>query len=400
MANTVLAESIHKHDEPLPISSELNLHDIVEKTYERNPQKNVIQARLKHIDAQLMSTESFWADDPSMNINHYNDEIMNSDGLQEWEIGAVLPLWLPGQKQARQNTIEKNRIVIDASGDVLKLELAGIVREILWNIAMAENQLHIAEKELDIVKKLEQDVEKRVELDDLARSDLILAKQESLSKEASMKFAEKELLRAQHRYAMITGIKLLPASFEELITEDNSLTFKHPRLTEAKLKIASNQTLRNQVILEKNGSPTLFVGTRHERANSNEEFANAIGLSFSIPFGLSSHTTKKITAAEIDLSESQSDMELLFRELTMDIENAERELKATQEQLEFARRQNELSQKHLALARKAFSLGESSLIELIRIQAQAFGVERNMHQKQLEVGLHIARLNQAKGIIP
>jgi hypothetical protein len=37
---------------------------------------------------------------------------------------------------------------------------------------------------------------------------------------------------------------------------------------------------------------------------------------------------------------------------------------------------------------------------LIRIQAQAFAAERNMHQKELEVGLQTARLNQAKGIIP
>jgi len=52
------------------------------------------------------------------------------------------------------------------------------------------------------------------------------------------------------------------------------------------------------------------------------------------------------------------------------------------------------------MSHKAFSLGETGLIELIRIQAQAFAAERNMHQKHLQVGLHTARLNQAKGIIP
>ena len=400
LANITYAETNHEHDQPLVSSPELRLHDVVEKTYQRNPQLQVMQARMKHIDAQLKSTQSFWVDDPSLRVSHYNDELMNSDGLLEWEVGMDLPLWLPGQKQARQKTVEHKRFLIDASEPALKLELAGIVREILWNIALTKNQLAIAEKEWDVVKKLEQDVQKRVELGDLALSDVILAQQESLSKEAALKMAQQEYGHAQHRYDMITGINILPENFEETIPDDLSITYEHPTLAEAREKVTSSTLQRDQIKLEKRGNPSLFVGTRHERGTSHEEFANAIGLNFSMPLGLSSHTTQKITAAEVDLSQNQSDMELLFRELNIAIEDASRELKATQEQFEFAKRQNELSKKNLELARKAFSLGETSLIELIRIQTQAFAVERNMHQKQLEVGLHKARLNQAKGIIP
>ena len=199
---------------------------------------------------------------------------------------------------------------------------------------------------------------------------------------------------------MITGLAVLPANFEETATDDISITIEHPFLNEAKQKVNTSEVQRDQIKLEKRGNPSLFVGTRHERGTSNDEFANAIGLNFSMPLGLSSHTTKKVTAAEVDLSENQSEMELLYRELNIAIQDASRELEATREQLRFAQRQNELAKKNLELSRKAFALGETSLLELIRIQAQTFAVERNMHQKQLEVGLHAARLNQAKGIIP
>ena len=144
LSNIVFAETDHDHDSALAISQYLSLHEVVEKTYQRNPQLQVMRARMKHIDAQLQSAQSFLADDPTFRLNHYNDELMNNNGLMEWEVGIELPLWLPGQKQARQNTVEQRHFVVNASEPALKLELAGVVREILWNIALSKNQLSIA----------------------------------------------------------------------------------------------------------------------------------------------------------------------------------------------------------------------------------------------------------------
>lgn len=390
----------HSHESPLPVSGDLTLHDVVEHTYQRNPEIRVIEARLKHVDAQMQRARSLWPDDPSFAVNHYNDAIMNSDGLQEWEVGMEMPLWLPGQKHARQNTVDHSKSVVAAREAALKLKLAGIVRQLLWNIALSQNQVSAAEQEWQTVRKLAEDVKKRVELGDLAQSDLILAEQETLTKEAALRLAEQEYRHAQHRYDLITGLQRLPADFNEVATEDLAFAEDHPALIEAKEMVDNSMAMRDQVMLEKRGNPTLFVGTRHERGTSNDEFANAIGLSFSMPFGTAAHTTPKLTAAEVDITEARSDMELLYRDLNIAIQDASRELETTREQYEFARRKNELTQRNLELSRKAFALGETSLIELIRIQAQAFAAERNMHQKELEVGLQTARLNQARGIIP
>jgi cobalt-zinc-cadmium efflux system outer membrane protein len=397
---SVFAETDHDHAEPLVISEQLTLHDVVEKTYQRNPRIEAMQARLKHVKAQNNSTQSLWASDPAFNVSHYNDVLTDSDGLREFEVGMQLPLWLPGQRAARQKTIEQERSIVNASEPALKLEIAGIIRELLWNIALTKNRMTVAEQEWDIVKKLEQDVNKRVELGDLAQSDMILAQQESLSKEAAYRIAEQEFRHAQHRYDMITGLQTLPANYEEVVTDDLSISFEHPALKESQQQVNHSVAQRDQVILEKSGNPTLFVGTRHEQGPTDNGYDNAIGLSLSMPFGLTAYTEPKVTAAEVELSEYRSQMELLHRDLNIAVQDADRELSATIDQYDFARRQNELSKRNLALSRKAFSLGETGLIELIRIQAQAFAAERNMHQKYLEVGLHKARLNQAKGIIP
>ena len=393
------ATTIHDADR-LAVTPSLSLHDVVEITRQRNPKIDVIKARLAHADAQLKSTDSLWSSDPSFSINNYNDVIMSNNGLQEWEAGVEMPIWLPGQKTARQKTAQMELQAVNASASVLELELAGVVRELLWSIALSQNHVSLAEQEWKTVQQLAHDVEKRVKLGDLAQSDLILAKQESLSKEAVFHQAQQEFLLAQHRYDLITGLVEIPANFSETATTELSIDDEHPALQEARDKVANQNALRDQVKIEKRGNPSLFVGTRHERGTSNEDFTNAISLSFTMPFGTSAYTTPKITAAEVSLSEARSDMELLYRDLNIALQDADRELHVAQEQYEFAKRNNDLAQRYLELSRKAFALGETSLIELIRIQAQAFASERNLHQRQLEIGLRTARLNQAKGIIP
>ena len=390
----------HSHQTPLPISADLTLHEVVEKTWQRNPRIQVIQARLKHLEALEKKATSLIADDPRFSVNHYNDLLMNDDGLQEWEVGLEIPLWLPGQKYAQQKSIEQRRNEVTVSQSAIKLQLAGIVRELLWQIALNKNSLEIAKQEWKTVKKLEQDVAKRVELGDLAQSDLILAKQETLAKEAALRQAEQEYRHAQHHYDMVTDLHRIPKDFKEEASRSTHLQNDHPALSLALEKVASQMALRNQIMIEKRDNPSLFIGTRHERGSTDEDFANAIGLHVNIPIGLHVHTTPKLTAAELELTRKQSELELLRRKLDLQIQDTHRELLVTREQYAFAQRDYALSKKHLKMARKAFELGELSLLDLIRIQAKAFAAEQNLREKKLEIGLMTARFNQALGILP
>lgn len=390
----------HLHESPLIIAADLSLNEVVEKTFQRNPQLMVLQARLQHADALRNKAQSLWADDPSVTIGHYSDRVHASEGLQEWEAGVDFPIWLPGQREARRQASERQRQLVGSSESSLKLHLAGIVREILWDISLRRNQVSVAEQEWNVVKKLEKDVKKRVELGDLARSDLILSQQESLSKEAAWRVAYQEYRHAQHRYDMVTGLSMLPKNIEEPVIKDLTINMDHPLLKESHDKVVKSTVERDLMIIEKRDNPSLFLGSRREKGASNEDYVDAIGISLNIPFGLESHSQPKLTKAEVSLSESRSQMEILHRELKMAIQDASRELSATTEQYGFAKRQNELSKKNLDMSRKAFALGETSLLELIRVQSQAFTIDRHMHQKHLEMGLQTARLNQAKGMIP
>jgi len=77
-----------------------------------------------------------------------------------------------------------------ASRESLKLQVAGLLREALWDIAFNENNLALAANKLEVAKNLQRDVEKRYQAGEMAKTDAMLAQQETLR-------SEKEKLRAE-----------------------------------------------------------------------------------------------------------------------------------------------------------------------------------------------------------
>jgi outer membrane protein, heavy metal efflux system len=82
------------------------------------------------------------------------------------------------------------------------------------------------------------------------------------------------------------------------------------------------------------------------------------------------------------------------------LEQAANRLETTRAALELAVQQSELAQENLRLGRKAFELGETDLVGLLRVQGLAFVAQRNREQRSLELNLNVARYNQAAGELP
>jgi hypothetical protein len=66
-----------------------------------------------------------------------------------------------------------------------------------------------------------------------------------------------------------------------------------------------------------------------------------------------------------------------------------------------SRNNNLVSQKNSTeLAKKAYTLGELDLMNLLRIQSQTFEAEKSYTTRQLQVKWDTARYNQAVGVLP
>ena len=377
-----------------------SLHEVIENAWQHNPRRNLAPAYLKHQDAMEKTANSLWSADPTFIVNHYNDELADSDGLLEWEVGVQLPLWLPGQKQTLKRVIDRHRTKIGVSEQAQRLEMAGTVREILWAIAVARNQVELAKVEWDTLKSVTASIRRRVSLGDLAESDHLLAEQELLAKEAQYHEATSELNHAEHLYNLLTGLHEIPGDFTEAAPQNRELPGNHPLLDEANLVVEINDAQFQQSKRHSRSNPTLFLGSRHERGTSQGDFTNALGLSINVPLGLSSHNEHKVTANAVQLAETQSQRDTIARELRIEMHEAEKEFEAAERQLEYAKQRYALAMKMAHLNERAFELGEISFNEFIRVQSKTFAAERNFRQKGLEVDYRIARLNQALGIVP
>jgi len=391
-----LMESLLSGDQ----QSQLSLSETIEKAYQRLPQRKVFDSLDVESDALALQSKSLFAGNPALSASYQTDQGATQGGLEEWEAGIEVPLWRLGQKSARQSFAEASNVTAITGRKALRHKLAGQVRETIWDVHHARISFAQAKKEWETNQALEQDVKRRVQLGESAKTDLMLAKDQTLSKYDIFLNAEAELVHALKRYQSLTGLKNLPANPEEKQSEITILDNTHPVLAERLAELNQSQSNVRVARKEKAESPQLLLGARQERDVRGSDPVNSFGISIRIPFSIDSQSAPKTAAAQLTLSKAQSQLDVTRRELQMSLHEADHELQTTRKRLALVTKQAKLANERLRLAKLAFSLGESSLVNLLRVQSNAFNAERNKQQLKVSIKRATARYNQAIGVTP
>lgn len=281
-----------------------------------------------------------------------------------------------------------------------RLLVAGEVRERVWAAALAENAVRLAEQELGTARALERDLERRVKAGELARADLLLARQDTLARESALVQTRVEALHALERYARLTGLAALPRQREETRAAGEALPPDHPLLAASESGVAEALARMGTARKASGGNPTLSLGVKRQRGDGRTPFDNSVEVAVSVPIGLSSQRRPAVAEAGRALGQTEADHQLLVRELEGTLDAAGHELAATEERLVLARSQAALAEDALRLARVAFAAGEFDLVALLRAQAQGFAAQRARQQLEIERLLGVARYNQAMGVMP
>jgi outer membrane protein, heavy metal efflux system len=386
--------------EQLGVSPLLSLSTVVEKAFERNPQQHVLQAGESSVAARTDYAGSMLPGVPAMSFLHQSDAIGSGNNLREWAAALELPVWMPGQRAAREAVAREARDGLETSRSSLKLDLAGQVREAVWDIAMNANSAELAAQRLKTNESLQFDVEKRWKAGELARTDVMLAQNETLQAQAAMLRTQAELRHAEHRYWMLTGLKQLPARIEEPLSPISEIENTHPLLADVSAKVSLAQGERELVRLEKRENPQLTINARRERGAFDNEYDNSIGLAVRVPLDTQVRSAPMLANAEMGLAQAMSARERLMLMLQTSLHEAEHNLEVTRSELKVVEEQSRLAQESLRLAKKAFDLGESDLVSLLRVQAMAREAERSLRSRQIQLQWDIARYNQAVGVLP
>lgn len=384
----------------VPASPQVTLHDTVQQAVERYPRTQLLGARSAQVDALRRQTESAVAGAPALLLRHQTDRIGSSDGLREWEGGIQLPLWLPGQRQARRDFTARTGEGLSSFESALRLEVAGQVRERLWDVVLMENETLVTEGQWRAAQALEEDVRKRVTAGELAKVDLLLAQDETLRRQALYLRARTELKHTLHRYDVLTGSEVLPVARNETLSNRDSIGDDHPLLADSRARVAQALAETELVRQERRANPHLTLGVRDEQSTRRSEANKSVGISLTLPLLSTAHAGPRMAAAAVALAEAQSARDTLRRELDLTLDESEHSVQLARQQHELAIEQNRLAQENLRLMKKAFALGEIDLVDLMRVQTLAFTAEYNEQQLGLQLQRAIARYNQAAGEIP
>lgn len=387
---------------PLPVVAApgTSLAVLLDAAMQRRPDGEISDALRREGEARRDQANSLFAADPALVLRHQTDAAGDNTGMREWEAGLEVPLWLPGQKADRRREAAGLQQQADAYETLRTLEVAGELRERLWELLIARETVSRAEQALASARTLEQVVMRRVEAGELARAELNLVRKETLARESELQQGRNALALATEHYRRYTGSDALPAEPREPMAAADTVPDTHPRLVMAQVMVARARAARDRTRGERHGNPSLYVAGLQTRDGSQAPYQSSVDVQLRVPLGLASQTRPALAGAERALTEAQVELARVRLTLAEELHHSESAVQAARDRLQLAERQDVLSEEGLRLAQRAFELGESDLFKLLAARQQAVEARRQRALGQLELGLAIARFNQAAGVVP
>lgn len=370
----------------------------VDAAWHRSPQGRTLEARRNEVLAGQDAAQTWIAGQPILGLSQRSDRWTDETGVLENEVSLSAPIWLPGQKTARQALAQSGADDLEAQIAHARLALAGEVRERMWAVASASAALAGAQDHQAHLAAIADEVMQRVKAGDLARTDGMLARQEVLAAQGAIAAAQARTNEALARYSTFTGQPALVKPEPEVIAA--SMREPHPRRFAARTALTHAQTALNVVNRTRSAPPTVAMSVRRERDSATSGHSSSVGIAVQIPFGTHARNRPLETAALTRIETATAEAAQVETELHAAIDLARQQLSAAQQALETASLRAVLTREHTALISKAFRLGERGLSDLLRSEALSHEAEAAESQQKVAVGLAHARLNQALGIIP
>ncbi len=362
------------------------------------------QARIAAIrgegDAVRRQAGSLVAQDPALRATYLSDRLTDDTGAYEWEAMLDVPLWMPGQRTARRGVATALDGQAEGLERLLRWEMTGRVRETVWEVALAQGGLRQAEQALASAEALAATVDKRFAAGELARVDLLVARQETLDRAAERQSAQREVDAALTRYRHLTGQSRLPDTLVETVADLEALPTDHPLLDEADSALALARAERTQTQRDRVGNPILSFGGQTVRDARGVDSTEAMQLEVSIPFGLASQSAPALAAAQRTYTERTTELHHIRREAELVLASARLDRRGASAARAVAERRHALAREALDLMRRAFDLGEADLTTLLRAEERAREASVALELRGLEQGRAGARLNQALGVVP
>ena len=394
-----LSQEVHTHV-PLEIDPALDLRAVVEAALAAHPQSGELVAREREAEAWAARGRQWLAAAPALYFSYLNDAPRDDWGQRQYDLGLDLPLWRVGQRDAVRSLASSANRESGAAAAALRLEVAGLLRGALWDIAAAVSAMAAARDAEGLARELVRVVERLNSSGDLPRADLLLARATLLEREQAVVAAEANLLDAERTYRSLTRLEARPASFAEAPSELHELAVAHPFIALAEAGVLRAEANRELVDREVRGPLTLSIGPHREIDPFTTVPRDSVVVALNMPVGGKSYGGTQTAQARREAAAAVAERGELLRRLDLDLHEAEHTLLVLERSTLLADERNSLTAQQLSMAQTAFAQGEIELRELIRVQESTLAARRDVERLAIERERTIAALNQALGVTP
>lgn len=387
------------HQDSVVNNPQLSLHDVLLQVVAIHPQQALLAAHQQMVQARNTMANSWLPLAPSVGFSHQNDALLSQHNEREWQAQMQIPLWLPGQKQARGQVASLADDSLLQERAALQQLAAELLRNAVWDIAVRRNEVSLAAQRVASWQSLRDDVQKRFLAGEVAKLETMQTQQELLQAERQKVTADAELMHAQFRYLQLTGLHEMPAQLQEPLSSRTDFTASpFWQAAQARVRLAEGQ--RDLTAIEQRQNPQLTLSARTIQGGFDYAFNSSMGVAINIPLQSEVQRAPLLANAEQNIGDARTQLENLRRQLETNLHEAEHNLHVSQQELGLITQQQALASENASLARKAYRLGELDLQAVLRLQLLAFEAERALRQQQLQVQWNIAKYNQAVGVLP
>lgn len=393
--------------------AELTLKDLIERAWARSPHARRLEGAQAQAGQGADLARRWFPGAPSLALSHQDDRTGRDLGYREQELGLLTPLWLPGQRQAAWQAAEADLDHARLAAEALKLDLAGQVREAWWTAVLAGQSVDVAWQGVQAMQALEQDVQRRVDAGELARSDALMVRQERLAADSAWREARLGHAEAMRRLQALTGVAHVPAlpAHEQdrggsapgdapLESHWQERIEQHPAMRAALAAVEQGRRRLHQLESATRAAPQVGVHLRWERADARQPRERALGLSLNVPLGSDPPSVLAVGAARTGLAEAQAQASQLQESLRLALQEAREALQAREAMAAHAADMAQTAAERLRLVRRAYELGEQGLPDRLRAEATAQQAQARLVRDRALLAQAHDRWMQAQGWMP
>jgi outer membrane protein, heavy metal efflux system len=384
-----------------PTAALASLRSAVESAWLRATSSREADADRRQGEADKAASIRPWAAPPALELSHRDDRWQSNAGRRETEVGVAWPLWLPGQRAAQGAVADAAASRAEAAARVARLKIAGQVREAAWQLIAEQAEASELEEQATLLARLHQDVERRVQAGDLARTDALAARAEWLAARARLAAVAQRLELARIRWQDLTG---LPAVLDQVTTaepQDSPQSAPtHPELDLALHDVEHARQLLQLVRRSQRDAPELKVGLRQDVSGGVEGTHNSLTVGIRVPFGTRDRNQPLEVSASTRLDIASSSEQRLRQRIQADIAAARAEVQATAQQLAMELERSSLLRERATLIDRSFRAGETALADFLRALDAAARAASAVVRQEVALELARSRVQQASGILP